>query len=141
MADKYDKQSTSRLPLVESVITIAIFAVVSVVIMQMYLSADRIQKKAVNISKATILAENRVEELKTGSKDYETRYYDNNWQELGSAADAAFRISCDIVENDSRNYGSFTVFKVSVTDKAGEELISLDADYIETEKGMMQVND
>ena len=64
MADKYDKQKTARLPLIESVIIIAIFAVVSVIIMQMYLSADRIQKKAVNISKATIMAENRAEKFR-----------------------------------------------------------------------------
>ena len=138
MADKYDKQSTARLPLVESVIIIAIFAVVSVVIMQMYLSADRIQKKAVNISKATILAENLAEELKTGAGDIETRYYDNNWKDLGNnGSEAAFKMTCSMqVENVNRSYGSFTVYKITVTDKAGEELISLDAAYIEKEKGM-----
>ncbi|MCR5325030.1 MAG: hypothetical protein K6E85_17370 [Lachnospiraceae bacterium] len=134
MADKYDKQSTARLPLVESVIIIAIFAVVSVVIMQMYLSADRIQKKAVNISKATILAENKAEELKNGSKDLETRYYDNEWQDIsqngGNGEKAAFTMTCDTIESISETYGSLTIFKITVKDKAGEELISLDADFI-----------
>ncbi len=135
MADKYDKQNTARLPLIESVIIIAIFAVVSVVIMQMYLSADRIQKKAVNISKATILAENLVEEIKAGSADIGTRYYDNEWHDLGNReSEAVFKMTCSIKESISETSGSFTVYKITVTDKTGEELISLDADYVETKK-------
>lgn len=61
---KYDNHNTSHLPLIESVIIIAIFAVVSVFIMQLYVAADRLQDKSVNISKAMILAENAVEEYK-----------------------------------------------------------------------------
>lgn len=139
MADKYDKQSTARLPLVESVIIIAIFAVVSVVIMQMYLSADRIQKKAVNISKATILAENMAEELKAGSGDRETRYYDEKWRDIGAnggnSSKAAFKMTCDTIEEISERYGSLTVFRITVTDKNGEELISLDADLVSSITG------
>ncbi len=135
MADKYDKQKTARLPLIESVIIIAIFAVVSVIIMQMYLSADRIQKKAVNISKATILAENRAEELKAGSKDYTTRFYDNDWKEIsGNGTElektAAFKMTSVITEEADAIGSAMTVYKVTVTDKSGEELISLDTDYL-----------
>ena len=139
MADKYDKQSTARLPLVESVIIIAIFAVVSVVIMQMYLSADRIQKKAVNISKATIIAENKAEELKAGSSDLDTRYYDDDWRDItangGDSSKAAFKMTCDTVEDISEIYGLLRVFRITVTDKNGEELISLDADYFSIVSG------
>lgn len=63
---KYDNHNTSHLPLIESVIIIAIFAVVSVFIMQLYVAADRLQGKSVNVSKATILAENTVEKIKSG---------------------------------------------------------------------------
>lgn len=63
---KYDNHNTSHLPLIESVIIIAIFAIVSVFIMQLYVAADRLQGKSVNISKATILAENTVEKIKSG---------------------------------------------------------------------------
>lgn len=63
---KYDNHNTSHLPLIESVIIIAIFAVVSVFIMQLYVAADRLQGKSVNVSKATILAENTVEQIKAG---------------------------------------------------------------------------
>ena len=138
MADKYDKQKTARLPLIESVIIIAIFAVVSVIIMQMYLSADRIQKKAVNISKATILAENRAEELKSGSKDYSTRFYDNDWKEIpgneaGSEKTAAFKMTSAVTEEADAIGAAMTVFRITVTDKSGEELISLDTDYLVSE--------
>ncbi|MBP5331548.1 MAG: hypothetical protein J6Y89_06820 [Lachnospiraceae bacterium] len=134
MADKYDKQSTARLPLVESVIIIAIFAVVSVVIMQMYLSANRIQKKAVNISKATILAENKAEELKNGSVDLQTRYYDSDWKELAGSQDPAkkahFVMECTVTEEGKGAGGALVVYRITVTDKNGEELIALDADNV-----------
>ena len=134
MADKYDKQKTARLPLIESVIIIAIFAVVSVIIMQMYLSADRIQKKAVNISKATILAENRAEELKAGSTDYLTRYYDNNWEEIApgeaeSGKKASFTMTSSVTEERCGEAVAMTIFRITVMDKSGEELIALDTDF------------
>ena len=139
MADKYDKQSTARLPLVESVIIIAIFAVVSVVIMQMYLSANRIQKKAVNISKATILAENKAEEIKNGSKDFSDRYYDSDWKELGSSPESAkkagFKMECRVIENGDGPGGALDIYRITVSDKNGEELISLDASCVTTITG------
>ena len=123
MADKYDKQSTARLPLVESVIIIAIFAVVSVVIMQMYLSANRLQEKAVNISKATILAENKAEELKSGKWDINTRYYDSEWNETSS--ESRFKLTCSVTEEGKGPYGAYSKVTIKVSDKDGEELISL----------------
>ena len=68
---KYDNSAAVRLPLVESVIIIAIFALVSVAIMKLYVSADKLQGRSVNISKATILAENRIEALKSGAEKAE----------------------------------------------------------------------
>ncbi|MCR5331871.1 MAG: hypothetical protein K6E62_11910 [Lachnospiraceae bacterium] len=134
MADKYDKQSTARLPLVESVIIIAIFAVVSVVIMQMYLSANRIQKKAVNISKATILAENRAEGIRNGSESWTVMYYDSDWNELGSSSEyekkAQFKMDCRLTEEGKGPAGAFDIGKITITDKKGEELISLDVDHL-----------
>ena len=128
MANKYDKQSTARLPLMESVIIIAIFAVVSVVIMQMYISANRLQKKAVNISKATILAENTAEEIRRGaSAIQQTKYFDPEWNETGS--DGRFILSSTVSEETSGPAGTFTKVTVTVKDRSGEELISIDTGY------------
>ena len=123
MSDKYDKQSTARLPLVESVIIIAIFSIVSVVIMQMYISANKLQTRAVNISKAMILAENRAEEIKSGNLNTEPRYYDSEWNETQD--ESRFKLSCIVTEEGKGPYGAYTKLKIVITDKNGEELISL----------------
>ena len=100
---KYDKNSTARLPLIESVIVIAVFMIVSAAILQLYVCADRLQKKSVNISKATIAAENLTEAVIAGTFDihafepdqleadnakHETAitaaaFYDADWQQTG----------------------------------------------------------
>ena len=128
MADKYDKQSTARLPIMESVIIIAIFSIVSVVIMQMYISANRLQKKAVNISKATILAENTAEEIRRGEAQAgTTRYFDPEWKETSS--DGRFILSSTVSDETTGPAGKFTTVTVTVKDRSREELISIDTGY------------
>lgn len=131
MSDKYDKQSTARLPLIESVIIIAIFAVVSVVIMQMYISADRLQKKAVNISKAVILAENTAEEIRSGKTGVITVNYDSEWNVTDTKASFILKTAVD--EDIDGPGGSMTVYSIVIVDSNGEELVHLKtgvADYV-----------
>ncbi len=59
-----NKQRSFTIPLVELVIVVGIFAVVSVILMRMYLSADNLRGRAVTISRETVLCENDFELLK-----------------------------------------------------------------------------
>lgn len=144
---KYDNHNTSHLPLIESVIIIAIFAVVSVLIMQLYVAADRIQGKSVNVSKATILAENTVEQIKSGKMEPDAYIiYDKDWNVLSVFAsdssadikksvtgDAAFFMTYVMESRQQDESGCYTNFTVTVSDIAvmtggkGEQLASINA--------------
>lgn len=61
----------SGIPMLEMIISIGVFAVISVFILQLFLSGNTMQSKAKDISKGIILAENAAETIK-GSKDLES---------------------------------------------------------------------
>lgn len=144
---KYDRSSTARLPLIESVIIIAIFAIVSVAIMRLYVAADKLQQKAVNISKATIAAENLAEAVKAdaiipaGSRPVYseaapgakyTVNYDGGWQQLESqnADDAAFTATAEVTGGREGSTGTLSCFKVTVKNSEGEVLAEVESSYI-----------
>lgn len=62
---------TGKMPMLEMIITIGIFAVVSVFILELFLSANTLQNRAKDKSKAMILAETIAETVKS-SKDFES---------------------------------------------------------------------
>lgn len=59
-----NKKRVFTMPLLELVLVIGIFVVVSVILMKMFLSADQLRGSAVVLSEQTILAENDIEQLK-----------------------------------------------------------------------------
>lgn len=85
------------MPLLEIMIVIGMFSVISVFILQLFLSADTMKEKARDTSKAVILAENAAEAVK-GSASFEeaavrigikkereadawyAAYYDSDWK-------------------------------------------------------------
>ncbi|HHV13539.1 MAG TPA: hypothetical protein GXX75_25065 [Clostridiales bacterium] len=67
-----DRSSRSfRIVMIECILMFGVFAVMSVVIAKMFLSADHMSKEAVSYSQAVIRAENIAERLK-GSDSFET---------------------------------------------------------------------
>lgn len=133
---KYDNHNTSHLPLVESVIIVAIFAVISVFIMQMYVTADRLQGKSVTISKATMLAENYIEAVKGGAEELPSNeqegdatddgtvnyvLYSEDWERLDAGvpedfARAAYFMLSVVDSVRSGETGTYADFTVSVYD-------------------------
>ncbi len=138
---KYDNNAATKLPLVESVIIIAIFALISVAIMRLYVAADKLQGRSVNISKATIMAENKVEKLaagaetiggyKPGDKDYEpvsNEYFDKEWKSCGKD-DAFFVMTTEITGVKNGAAGALTDVKVAVAVLDKEELTKIETSY------------
>ena len=128
---KYDKGAAARLPLVESVIIIAIFALVSVAIMRLYVSADKLQGRSVNISKATIMAENRLEALKSGAEEVsgtEKVFFDKTWKSC-SEADAYFSMTTEVTDRKTGKTGTLTDVKITVDVEGKEQLAEVVTSY------------
>ena len=86
--EKRERQSQlAKMPLLELVITIGIFAVISVFLLELFLAANSLQQKARDTGKATILSENIAENIKGAEKKekaieelgFQTRY--GKWNE------------------------------------------------------------
>lgn len=123
------KNGSARLPLIEAVIIIAVFAIVSVAIMRMYVAADSLKGESVAISHATILARNAAEEVKNGGEYDYTRYYDKDWNEVLTAEDvyggydsrpetlgARYKMTVKSEYERSDGYHIFDAFSVEVID-------------------------
>lgn len=125
----FDKESTARLPLIESVIIIAVFAIVSVAILRLYLASDRIQQRAVNVSKATILAENEMEELMCGAAGSvsSVRRFDSEWNETGDETEAAFTVTAGVTDSEQGTAGTLEKVYVLVTAADNEELARIES--------------
>ncbi len=92
------------MPMIELILVIGIFSVISVFIVQMYMGTNRLQQKATDISKATIQAETVTEHIKHSASIGETArllnmvaydtssynyciYYDHDWNQTSSPSD------------------------------------------------------
>lgn len=63
--EKQEQQKGSfNMPMVELILVIGIFTIVSVLLLRMYFSANHLQKEAADFSRAVILAESIAEEIK-----------------------------------------------------------------------------
>ena len=140
---KYDNNAATKLPLVESVIIIAIFALISVAIMRLYVAADKLQGRSVNISKAAIMAENRAEELAAGAggiQGYDPRakggvlpspesgYYDKSWNPC-SETDAYFVMTTEVTGAEDGETGKLTDIRITVEVIGKEQLAQLETSY------------
>ncbi len=127
MASKYDNNSTARMPLIESVIIIAIFAIVSVTIMKLYMKADDLQQKSVMVSKATIMAENMTEAIKGGAYELvsDTRLEYDREGKPAAAGEGDLIMEVKITGGEEGIAGSLTDFSVEVFSKKNEKLASI----------------
>lgn len=104
MKKENDKSDSFRMPMIELILVIGIFAVISVFIVQMYMGTSRLQHKATDISKAMLQAETVAEQIKHSASIGETArvlgmiaydssaynyciYYDNDWKQTTSPSD------------------------------------------------------
>lgn len=113
---KVKERTHSEVPLLEIIFTIGIFAIISIVILQMFLGADTLRRKAEDISRGTIAAETVIESIKgmdsieeamksmgfspgPEKEDFDENYIltlGENWEKQ---EEEAFRISVDLKEN------------------------------------------
>lgn len=86
------KSRSAKMPMLEIIITIGIFAVVSVFILELFLSANTLQSRAKDKSKAIVLAESIAETVKSSTTfeeavkelDLEQTVGGVTWQKDGS---------------------------------------------------------
>lgn len=121
MAD-VNRTNSAKLPLVEAVIIIALFAVISVALMSMYVSADRLRKKAVNTSEAMLCAENIAEKIKAEGRCKLPAGYDIDWNEVTS--DPEFVLTVFYAETKGET-GVYLQAEIVIATKDGEILSEL----------------
>lgn len=130
------KQNSFRLPMIEIVIILGVFAVISVLIAKMFVSTDQIRSKAENISRAVLETESIAEILKgrdvsktlfeeIGAKESQNTdstyfiYYDKFWNTVKE--DAKNVIIIHYTETDDE-YGGMITYQISAyTAKNDEE--------------------
>lgn len=121
----------ARLPLIETVIIVAIFAVVSVVLLNMYVAADRLQGESIAKSRAVITLENVAEELKQSVRAgdierdgtlkamtdsggaYLYRSFDENWK---AAENGCYKVSVTTTVTEGRA-GKLVLFNICAKDR------------------------
>lgn len=111
-----EKSNSFRAPLLELVIIIGFFAIVSVYLLRMFMAADSLQGRAVATTKALVRAESLAESIKARD-DFtpEVFYYTKGWEE--SSKESAYTLSSELVsENDE-----YMEICVKVTNTAGTE--------------------
>ena len=118
------KHSTFRLPMVEMIIIIGIFSVVSLLIVKMFVSTDKLQAKAVNISRAVMEAESLAELIKgskatdilqdIGARQLEDHngyvlFYDKEWNQVEEENSNLIMIEYEAIPDD---YGTLDTYQI-----------------------------
>lgn len=132
--DREVRKSEFRLPMIEIVIVVGIFAVLSVFLLRMFVTADRLSSDAENIGKAVVRAQAAAETVK-GSPDPEealknlglqkngaasySGHFDENWESIQDGG--MFQMSVLLSVSDENVLSA----KITVTDSRQEELCSL----------------
>lgn len=125
----------SGTPMLEIVLSIGIFGVISVFILQLFLAADTFQKKSKDLSRAVIEAQSVMEVLKAMDNkeaiDYMklslkedntyVKYYDDKWQPCDKEGKFSIIVKINVQEETR---GSLNELEV-VIKRQGEEILSL----------------
>lgn len=100
------KSRSAKMPMLEIIITIGIFAVVSVFILELFLSANTLQSRAKDKSKAIVLAESIAETVKS-SKTFEEAVKELDLkQTVGKVAqqkDGSLQVNITDKSNDTKD--------------------------------------
>jgi len=118
--------SKSLLPLVEILISIGIFAIAVILTLQLFLLAKFLGNKTSDTAKAIFEVQNVAETIKTMKTDTEIEnyiknelngdivYYDENWNIIASADDAAYNLKITMEIDDTYNSGNLYKFKLDL---------------------------
>ena len=115
-ADK--KQITFRMPMIELLIIVGVFAIVSVLIVRMFISTDRLQAKAVNISSSVMEVESIAELLK-GSKSSEDLF-----QQIGAKQVDGMQNSYIIYYDKEWNQSKENIYNIILIEHVQESIVS-----------------
>lgn len=143
--DKVESHSF-RMPMIELVIVIGIFAVISIFLVQMFMGTNRLLNHATNISHAVICAESIAEQIKNTASIGETAnqlhmvsydntsqnyciYYDEEWNQTAEPSDHIIIVTSSVEKKTSgrmvnaviRAYACSTV----IDSKDSEPLVEL----------------
>lgn len=102
-----EKTKSFRMPLLEIVIVVAVFAVVSVFIMKLYMSADRLQRESENVSRAVIEVQNTAELIR-GAETFEEALTVTGLEKVSDITEYAETFT-------SADNGNYTVKKGNIT--------------------------
>ncbi len=126
--------------MMELVIAVGLFAIISVFLVELFMKAVSLQNKANELSKASIMCESSIECIKSGNADKFTEsepgynvqddgkitvLFTKNWEQLktaDSSGDAYYTFSLDEDKDDATGITNYTA---TVTDKRGETIYSL----------------
>lgn len=124
-----DKQHSYRIPMIELITMLGVFVIVSAFIAKMFISTNRLQYRAANISHSLMKVEtvaeyikgsNRVEETFSGlgakamkDSDHYVIYYDKDWNPVSN--EDAFIIIINHREEKS-TYGILDIYEIKAYD-------------------------
>lgn len=82
MHENTTKGRSFRMSMLEIILVIGIFAIISLILTQLFMGTQKIQAKALDISKSYILTESIAEQVKTGALEISNTteyFYDKEW--------------------------------------------------------------
>lgn len=132
------KRNSFRLPMIEIIIILGTFVLVSVLIMKMFVATERIRTKAENISRAVLETESIAEILKgrevtselfdalSAAKLEKTEntyiiYYDNEWNDA-AVEESNYIIVIEHID-EQREFGGMDTYYVTAYDSEYKEVL------------------
>ncbi len=119
--------------LVEIIMSIALFSIISVVILNLFITSANINEKASTKGLATVFASNAIENFDNlkYSNNKITTYYDENWQEINSKSSATYYR--EVIIASDLDYPNLKHIHVSVYNIDNSEIVSLQSAKFNTE--------
>lgn len=115
----------SFLILIEQLMMIVIFAIVSALCIQVFVKANKISVNSLNRDKAVLIAQNAVESFKAGEDIFFTTKYDENWKEI-DLFDEEYKYILDTTYVYSYLHGTKEIY-IKVIDRNSEILFEIKA--------------
>ena len=111
--------------LLEVIISVAVISIISVYILQMFVAANRVNKKAYETDQANMLCMGALENFKASEipPDGYEAFYDGDWRPVNFIADADYAFNVVIINTEPDMYN----IRAAVTNLNGGEIASLKA--------------
>lgn len=119
-----NRTSRANVFLIELVVAIAVFALASSILLQVFVQADALSREAARLSGAILAAENAAEQLRAQPAEEEADFsfwYDLDWQPSGEE-EGAYRVLCRPVKRETLA-GALMEYSVTVLERDGGEVI------------------